>query len=193
MKKKIISALVLIIVALAAILPVMWYSNCFESFSPLYVLYEGKEVGELVIEQSSADETTQTRFEVKSAGFKPGAIDYSVRIIPNEENDFGYLSDGKMYLFSRAGELTEYFDIELHESYFILSGVSGQYSLNNVLSAVRGGSAVTLPNNVEDGKANYYTLEVIGNGQTVKINLRFEFIKQTGVIDLILDTPGIIF
>ena len=180
--KKFLPCIAVVVVAIVITFLLMWYSNGFESFKKLYVTANGaKLANELTLPKES-----KTHFEVKCAGFKLDNVGYSVTITPNVEYDFEYTVDGEAYKYSEAGELTEAFDVELHEGYFEISGEADEYSVEKVLKRIHSGKDVEFSEEIEPGKF-YYSLTVSANKQTVSVPFRFH-VYVTGIE---LDQPGI--
>lgn len=163
-KSGVISVFAGLVLGFVILFILCWYSNGFESFSPLYLKYAGS-----IVQNEIDIGAAEAVIEVKSAGFSAIAPEYTVKIEPNAAADFDYTADGENYRFSAAGDLTDCFDIEQNGASFVLSPSS--CGLETVLS-IKHKTDVTigdLPQNV-----NFYILTVTSaSGDSVTAELCF--------------------
>lgn len=167
MKKagKVIGYILLIALLIAGVGFFWRYTNGFnEDFKTFYLEYGGERI---LTSSSALDLTggTEARFDVKYtfdlAEKEPRG--YSVKIAANAEEDFDFRVDGKNYAWSRQTDITEAFDIERDDDYFVLN-LPLDCSPKDILETLYDGSEIetgTLPE-----AARYYTLVVTSyNGE----------------------------
>lgn len=171
--------LTVIIIALACIVTVSYYTRGFESVAALYVKYADKVYTDGVI---VLHESGRVRIDVKSAGFIT-ETEYTLQVLPNAEKDFSYEAGGKSYKYSAVGELTEYLDIEQNNSYFVIDCAS--LNVTDVLTKKHG--AEIRISETADGGAYFYF--VITRNE---ISITLKVCNSTGIEDIKLP-PSVVF
>jgi hypothetical protein len=179
MSKTIRTIIIISIITLGAAFALSWYSNGFESFSPLYLTSGGIVVSADTISVMRSGATT---FRICGAGFSQAAKAYSVKIIPSDVVDFEYIYNGDIYQFSAAGDLTAYYDYTIEGDTITLQGKS----IQDVLAAKHGGE-VTLPE--LDNNVSYLKI-IISDGAHDKAFYISDVIE---IEDIILDPDHIVF
>ena len=184
---------ILVLLLLAGIIAIIYrFTNGFnEDFKTFYVEHNWEQIlttnSELVLEPGKTN-----RFDVKYT-FDTGQSetkDYSVEIVPNAEQDFEYMVDGKPYLFSRADDLTAAFSLNKQESYFELT-LQEDMTLQSVLEAVHPGQQVEVPGNASDGNPFPYALIVSSYNGNVSYHIAFNLGAE--VMGVTLNPPSIVF
>lgn len=142
MKKTILIITALIILTVAVVFAVLWYTNGGESVQPLYLKSSD---GAVLTKSITLQKEGQVEYEVKSAGFsrQTEVDEYTIAIQPNLTNDFNYEVGNNRYAFSAAGDLTEYFEITREGNKFTLV-TDGTTTISSILTRKHGGE-VTLP------------------------------------------------
>ena len=185
--------IILVLALLAGLVAVIYkFTNGFnEDFKTFYVEHNGKQFlsaqNDLVLEDAGVH-----RFDVKYTfdTEQSETKDYAVEIVPNAEQDFEYLVDGEPYLFSRAGDLSEAFDLNKQATYFEITTTDGM-TLQSVLERCHTGQTVEVPADAEKGNAYPYQLVVTSyNGS---VSYRIAFSVGMTVTGIMLDPPSIVF
>ena len=109
----------------------------------------------------------------------------NVKIVPNEEIELSFRTDGKQYLYAEAKELTGAFNVKKEASAFTFS-VPKDQSLKSVLEKVYGKTV-----EVEEPKGNLYTLVVSSYNE--KVTYKIDFTVITAVKGIELNTGSIVF
>ena len=164
---KVIGYILLVALLLAGVGLIWRYTNGFnENFRTFYVEYGGERI---LTSSSSLDFTggTEARLGVGYT-FDVGEEEprgYGVKIAANAEEDFDFTADGKNYAWSRQTDITEAFDIERGEDYFILK-FPAEFSIEGVLETLYPDAEIEA--GILSDKARYYTLVVSSyNGEEV--------------------------
>ena len=164
---KVIVSILLVALLLAGVGLIWRYTNGFnENFRTFYVEYGGEKI---LTASSSLELTggTEARFDV---GYTFDLTDdeprgYGVKIAANAEEDFDFTADGKNYAWSRQTDITEAFDIERGEDYFVLN-LPLDCSPKDILGTLYDGAEIETGPLSET--ARYYTLVVSSyNGEEV--------------------------
>lgn len=153
----------LLVATTLAFILTSFYSNGYESFSPLYLKCNDKVVSSAVTVSDNANV-----FEVKSAGWSDEEKypEYTVAVYPNTQYDFVYEVDGAQYLFSKVGNITSAFDIKTDGNIFTIS----RGSVAGILQNLHPGKEITLPN----GLSEYpFLLKINKSGTNEQLNVSF--------------------
>ncbi len=161
-------------VIVGAIALIYKYTNGFnEDFKTFYVEYDGKQL--LTSDTAMEFEPDKKyRYNVKYTfdTEESEPKDFTVRVLPNYTKDFEFTVDDRKYLYSKAKELTEAFEIEKSDTFFEIH--IKQQSLISVLSLVYGKPEVNVPTDL-DAKNEYpYKLVISSYNGNVTYNIRFK-------------------
>jgi hypothetical protein len=180
MAKQRIAAIVLIVILLlAAVFGLSWYSNGFESFSSLYVTNEGEVVkGPITFKE----DYTVANFEVKKAGFTFDTYEnFTVEVIPNESNDFEYITGDTTYKLSDEENYTRFFKIESNGNKFTLSN-EGK-ALTDILAELHGCATSDISILELSEETSYLTIVITTeNDKTQSINIILPLGEYTSII-----------
>ena len=185
--------IILVLALLAGLIAVIYkFTNGFnEDFKTFYVEHDGKQFlsaqNDLVLEDAGVH-----RFDVKYTfdTEQSETKDYAVEIVPNAEQDFEYLVDGEPYLFSRAGDLSEAFDLNKQATHFEITTTDGM-TLQSVLERCHTGQTVEVPADAEKGNA--YPYQLIVTSYNGSVSYRIAFSVGMMVTGITLDPPSIVF
>ena len=185
--------IILVLLLVAGLVAVIYkFTNGFnEDFKTFYVEYEGKQI----LAQNSAMTFTEGkthRFDVKYT-FDTGqteARDYSVEIVPNAEQDFEYLVDGEIYLYSQAGDLSSAFSLKKQKSYFEIT-LREDMTIQSALETVYPGQQVEVPGTAAD--ENPFPYALIVSSYNGNVSYRIAFNLGADVTGITLDPPSIVF
>lgn len=184
---KIVTGVAVVLLVALAVGMIFKFTNGFnEAFKTFYLEQDGKQI--------LASETEATlvrgeeyRYEVKYTfdSDKAEPKGYNVKIVPNEEIELSFRTDGKQYLYAEAKELTGAFNVKKEASAFTFS-VPKDQSLKSVLEKVYGKTV-----EVEEPKGNLYTLVVSSYNE--KVTYKIDFTVITAVKGIELNTGSIVF
>jgi len=189
-----IIAYVFIALALVALVGLIYkYTNGFnEDFKTFYVEYDGKQILTAESKLSLIKGKTHS-FNVKYTfdNEKSEPKDYKVKVVPNVTRDFDYTVNGEKYLYSKTGELTAAFGLKKEQTQFSLT-LSADFNLQNALSSVNGGKAVTVPDDAETNNPYPYRLTVSSYNEKVTFHIDLKLV-DVGVKDITVNPDEIIF
>lgn len=185
--------IILVLLLVAGLVAVIYkFTNGFnEDFKTFYVEHEGKQI--LAQNSELALEPGKTyRFDVKYTfdTQQSETRDYSVEIVPNAEQDFEYLVDGEIYLYSQAGDLSSAFSLRKQATHFEIT-LREDMTIQCVLETVHPGQQVKVPENASDGNPFPYALIVSSYNGNVSYRIAFDI--GTDVTGITLDPPSIVF
>lgn len=185
---KIIVSIVLVAVIVLGVLFVRKYTNGFTGeFKTFYVQVNDKDV-------LSNNETVDVFFNLKTKvnvryTFDKDMTGYSVKVVPNVEEDFTFIKDGRGTKWSEIDDLTKAVTVTKGDTYF---NVTFTTDLQGMLQTLYPTAEFTdVPVALDSGKA-YVTLIVYSadKKQSVEINVRF---SNIGITKINIDKDGIIF
>lgn len=189
-----ISSLLLLLVLFGVFGLLFTFTNGFkEDFKTFYVSYNGQDIFatesklDLARDQEHRFDVTYT-FEFLDEGEEVNT-DYSVKIVPNADQDFTFTVDGENVKYSSVGELTSVFNLQKYDMYFTLS-LDGGMSLEKVLEAVYG-KDVTAPEEGEYPDPYLYTLVVTSYDGSVTYYIDMNFGEAT--LGVKLDPNEVVF
>jgi hypothetical protein len=159
-----IAAIILAIILCAGVaFGLSFYSNGFESFSPLYIMYGGK-----VVKYTVTLPDKDAEFTVKSTGFSiESDLIYTVEIVPNTNNDFSYTTDGTdIYKLSDEETFTDSFTIVQADNKFTI----GATSLQAILQSKYGDSIAT-SEKLSDNKSYFTVVVTTDDNKTASFNI----------------------
>lgn len=159
---KFIAAVLLLALFAAGIAFIYRYTNGFnEDLKTFYLEYQGEKILTGSNEMSFSL-GCQQKFDVKYT-FDLGdeVRDYTVKVLPNEDESFDYTVDGRNFLWSAAGEtkdLSSFFGLKKEEKSFTLN-IPSDLTISGVLMKIFPGQDVSVDTAALEGK-NLYRLEV---------------------------------
>lgn len=170
--------LIIVLIIFFVIFAVIWnFTNGFnEDFKTFYVEYNGNKIittkSDLILEQGK-----EHRFDVK---YTFDILDteprgYKVKIIPNDEIELNFTVDDEEYSYSDETELTQAFEIEYDEAYFILKIPDG-FSLFSLLSKLYEGKTIGIPDNSDN--LYLYTLVISSYNENVTYYINFTCLEE---------------
>jgi hypothetical protein len=163
-----------------------YYTNGFtRNFTTFYIKYDDELYSGI---QNMKFKEDKARFDiVYPLNFlsEKDLKDYSLKVIPNKENNFTFKVDGMDYTFTSELDLTSGFDIEKQEDYFL---INNNYTIQSVLEKIYNGKTVEVPEDIDYN--DYFTLVIssYNNETTIYIN----FNKYIYVEKVTLDPRDII-
>lgn len=190
---KIIGYTVAALLLIAIVVLIYRFTNGFnEDFKTFYIEYDGKQI--LAADSKMTFENGKTYlFSVKytfdTANAEPK--DYSVKIVPHIEQDFDYTVDDEQYRFSKVGELTSCFALTKSDTSFKLE-MPEKLTLQNVLSNLHGGKAISLSAEAEEKNPFPYCLVISSYNGKITYNINFN-VTGKNVTGVKLNPPEIIF
>lgn len=174
---KVITYILVILVFVGAVGAIFKFTNGFnEDFKTFYLEYQGESIltsnKQLVL-----DRDVEHKFGVKytfdtNTGEAQG---YSVKIVPNADssNSFDFTIDGETYAYYGEKDLTDAFDLVMHDTYFTLT-FPKDMTIQTVLQNLYPDSEITVSE--EANKMQYpFTLVVSSYNGEVTYNLDFCF------------------
>lgn len=190
---KVISYLLIFLVITGVIGFIFTFTNGFnEDFKTFYIEYKGESIlssdKKLVLDRGQ-----EHRFDVKyTFDFDESETkDYSVAIYANSDknNSFDFSIDGEVYAYYAEGDITDAFDLTLHDTYFTIT-VPEEATVETILKNLYPDSVIEVP---EEGiKINYpFTLVVSSYNNEVTYNINFAF--YVGVTGIEIDQEVIVF
>lgn len=192
-----IVCVVLLLVLGAGIFFLYRYTNGFnEDFKTFYIEQDGKKI--LSSKSSTVFEPgSEVRFDVGYTfdGPKSEARDYSVKILPNPEEDFDFTADELYYSWRMAEGLEECFSLDKKENYFTLTipRNSGKELLAECLRKCFPGSvdlSEAFPGSV-DPDAPFFLLRVSSYNGTVTYDVAFSVAdSEEGYTITFTSVPG---
>ncbi len=210
----IIIYVLLVAVIVGAIALIYKYTNGFnEDFKTFYVEYDGKQI--LTSDTAMEFEPNKKyRYDVKYTfdTEESEPKDFTVRVLPNFTKDFEFTVDDRTYLYSKAKDLTEAFEIEKSDTFFEIH-IKPQ-SLIEILSHIYGKSDINVPTDMDEKNEYPYKLVISSYNGNVTYNIRFKikgvsnngtvvydpsnpdipgYPSDTPVTDVTLNTAEIIF
>ena len=150
------------------------YTNGFTSdFKSFYVEYEGEKI--------LHDKTSVSlqlgkplRFDCRyvfGTGQSGEDRGYTVKVMPNADEDFDFTVGGDIYRYSATEDLTPVFDIECNDGYFMLT-LPYDFGMPSVLGALFPDEEITVPDDITL-EGYYYTLVVSSYNARTVYNLSF--------------------
>lgn len=168
------------------------FTNGFqESFKTFYVSYGDTDITSKK-SKISINRNSEHRFDVKyvfGSTVHDGADkSYKVEVVPNSEyEDLIFTVNGVDYFFGKIENLSDVFEIECNDTYFILR-TSKTVNLISVLQAKYPDETVEVNENFAKANNYYYTLRVSSyNGKTV-YDIDFNF-----NVEINIDKDGVVF
>ena len=185
--------IILVLLLVAGLVAVIYkFTNGFnEDFKTFYVEYEGKQI--LAQDSELALEPGKTyRFDVKYTfdTQQSETKDYIVGIVPNAEQDFEYLVDGEIYLYSQAGDLSAEFSLRKQATHFEIT-LREDMTIQSVLETVYPGQQVEVPETAAD--ENPFPYALIVSSYNGNVSYRIAFNLGADVTGITLDPSQIIF
>lgn len=188
---KIISIALVLLLIIAAVGFAAYFSNGFTSeFKTFYVECNGEKIlnDKEYFEMLS---NTQYRFDVKylfDVGSKENKLGYHVKILPytTKETNFDFTADGKTYNYGAEGELTQAFEIEQADAYFILKAAP---TVKSVLETVYPNKTIVVP--ALKSKTPYFVLVVSSEDYSAEIKIAF--LTPIAVEGVTLEPDRIVF
>ena len=171
-RKKTIVLVVIIIAALldtvAGTITAYAYTDGFKTMSPTAIYYADN----IYTSEANINLPRQgdARFIVGGTGFSDDKKVIRVTIKPNPNTNFYYTVDGKAKSYERAGELTQFFDIEYEKNAFIIHNSGNQYYILKVLSLLHDGGEVTPTSNLKPDY--FYDIEITVDGSTILLHAK---------------------
>ena len=185
---KIIVSLLIAAVLVVGILFVQKYTNGFTSgFKTFYVQYGGKDI-------LTNNQTVTMFYNVKSRIDVRYTLDkdmtgYSVKVVPNVDEDFTFKKDGRGMKWSEITDLTNIVDVTKGEDYFYVTIPS---DLAGLLQTLYPSATLEYVPVAVDSEKAYLTLIVYSaNGeQSVEMDVR---LSNIGTTKINIDKDGIVF
>ena len=124
-------------------------------------------------------------FQIKSVNPFSDKVSYSVRIQANSEAKFNFTADGNPQSFSRLGDMTDCFSLELSETGFKLDIPSGTM-LQDILKQKYPDAKIEIEGEIGDAEM-FLMLITLSNGSAIKIYFNLPSFR------IEIDPPQIIF
>ena len=166
-----------------------FFTNGFTSdFKTFYVENNGEKI--LNDKENYTISTgSDYRFDVKyTFGFmqKSQKLGYHVKVVPNtaKDTDFDITVDGNTYVYSAEKDLTNGFEVEQADDYFILTAAK---DMLGVLQAVYPDKEITLPQ--LSPQIPYFTLVISSEDYGAEIRISFNLIHS----DIVLSQNKMVF
>lgn len=171
----------LLILLVAVIIGFIYkFTNGFnEDLKTFYIEYSGKYSRHIQIfttENKMTFEKGTHRFDVKYVFDKEDEEmnGYKLKIVPNVTSDFDYTVDGKRYLFSKLGDLTDVFALVKYDSYFELN-ISDELTFEGVLMKAQGGKSISVPQEALAKNPYPFRLQISSYNENITYNINFTF------------------
>ncbi len=169
------------------------FTNGFnEDFKTFYVECDGKQILTTDNKMTFVGGNVY-KFDVKYTFEKNDgqAKDYSVKIVPNVENDFEFTVDEAKKLYSKEKDLSAGFEIVKSDTSFEIYIDEGA-TVQSVLSKVYDGKSVNVPAAAEARNSMPFKLVVSSYNDKVSINIAFN-IGGESVTGVALDKTDLVF
>ena len=177
---KIIS-LILILAILGGAIYFALATNGFSQFE--YVSYNGQKLS--MVERNFRLHNGSNEFQIKSMNPFSDKVSYSVRIQANSEAKFNFTADCNPQSFSRLGDMTDCFSLELSETGFKLDIPSGTM-LQDILKQKYPDAKIEIEGEIGDAEM-FLMLITLSNGSAIKIYFDLPSFR------IEIDPPQIIF
>lgn len=191
---KLITYVIVLVLLALTVGTIAFFTNGFtDDFKTFYIEYNGKKYVKAEENLFLADGRNH-RFDCKYTFgklVKDEPKGYTVKIVPHttEETDFEFTVDGITYKYSKESDLTKGFNIDLQETFFIISLPCG-IELQDVLQKIYSGKEVAVPDSLRDTEY-YFTLTVSSYNNNVTYRFNFNF--ETLVSDITIHPGNIVF
>lgn len=188
---KAITNILIVFVVIAAIVSIVFLTNGLTSTPNNFQLKFNetkitKDIEDVVLEKGTVNKIEI--INVLDELVRPEEIEakeFEVKIIANPTCSFEFTANDILYDYIYEEDLTAFFDIQVFDTYFLLT-IDKDFSLENILSQANDNAQIEIPQNIDCN--DWFTIMVVSGKKS--INISFSVYQE--VEDVKLDRKEII-